>query len=304
MALTGNVKGALLMVGSMAAFTLNDTLMKSLAGELLLPQAIFVRGVMTSALLFGLAMAMGQLRFRVSTEDGWLLGVRTLTEIAAVFLFLTALFNMPISNATAILQVLPLTVTLAAAIFLGEPIGWRRISAILVGFFGVLMIVRPGTDGFTIHSLYVLGAVAAVTLRDLTVRRMSGALPSLTVALWSAVGVTLCSGIVAAFQPWTSIAAPQGVVLVAAAGCILAAYTSSVMVMRVGDIAVVSLFRFSAILFALLLGVTVFGERPDGLTLAGAALVVASGVYALWRERLRGARAPRKPVVDTGSDSL
>lgn len=304
MALTGNAKGALLMVGSMAAFTLNDTFMKTLSGDLPLAQAIFVRGGMTSALLLGVSVAMGQLRLRLSAQDGWLLAWRTFAEIAAVFFFLTALFNMPISNASAILQVLPLTVTLAAAVFLGEPIGWRRASAIIVGFVGVLLIVRPGTDGFTIYSLYVLGAVAAVTLRDLTVRRMSGALPSLTVAFCSAVGVTVCAGAVAAFQPWTPIGAAEGAALVAAAVCILGAYTLSVMVMRVGEIAVVSVFRFSAILFALFLGVIVFGERPDGLTLAGAALVVGSGIYALWRERIRNTRTARKPVVDTGSDSL
>ena len=122
------------------------------------------------------------------------------SEVAAAWLFLTALFNMPIANATAILQVLPLTVTLAGALFLGEALGWRRLLAILVGLVGVMLIVQPGAEGFTIYSIYVVLAVAVITVRDLSTRRMSPQVSSLSVAAVggrssvAAVALTATSG--------------------------------------------------------------------------------------------------------------
>ncbi|RDC72040.1 DMT family transporter [Rhodovulum sp. 12E13] len=308
MALTDNAKGALLMMGSMAAFTVNDTFMKTLAGELPLAQAIFLRGLATSAAMLALARAMGRLRLRLPRRDLGLLALRTAGEIGAVYFFLTALFNMPLANATAILQALPLAVTLAGAVVFREPLGWRRLTAILVGFAGVLLIVRPGTEGFTIYSLYVLAAVACVTVRDLAVRRMSGALPSLTVAFVASAGVTVTFGLVAAMQPWAPVSAASAGLLLGAAGTILLAYILSVTAMRVGELAVVAPFRYTGLVVALILGYVVFGDWPTPLTLVGAALVVATGAFTLWRERQLAraapARVPRKPRVDTHPDSL
>ena len=183
MALSDNMRGAGLMVIAMAAFTFNDTAMKSLAGNVPLFQAIFLRGALTTLWLILLGRAIGGLKFRLSRRDWSTIALRSFCEGAATFLFLTALFNMPIANATAILQSLPLTVALAAALFLGEPLGWRRTIAILVGLLGVLLIVRPGGEGFDVWSLYALAAVGFVTIRDLVVRRLSAEVPSLTVAL-------------------------------------------------------------------------------------------------------------------------
>ena len=308
MALSDNARGALLMIGSMTGFTVNDTFMKSLSGELPLAQAIFLRGCATTVLLFALAATLGQLRLRLPRQDAGLLALRTAAEIGAVYFFLTALFNMPIANATAILQALPLAVTLAGALVFGERIGWRRMTAILAGFAGVLLIVRPGTEGFTIYSLYVLGAVACVTVRDLAVRRMSGALPSLTVAFVAAAGVTLTFAFVAALQPWQPVSSGAALRLGAAAVSILLAYILSVATMRVGEIAVVAPFRYTGLVVALILGWLVFDEWPAALTLAGAALIVASGVFTLWREqtlaRAARHRARGKRSVDTPPDSL
>jgi len=116
-------------------------------------------------------------------------------EIGAAYFFLTALFNMPIANVTAILQALPLTITLAAALFFGDPIGWRRMSAILVGFVGVMLIVRPGAADFTIYSLYVLAAVGFVTLRDLATRRLSKETPSMLVTFITSTSIMVFFGV-------------------------------------------------------------------------------------------------------------
>jgi S-adenosylmethionine uptake transporter len=289
-AISDNARGALLMVGSMAAYRVNDTCMKLLSDELPLAQATALRGVLATLLLFALARGAGQLRLRWTRQDGGLVLLRTACEIGAVFFFLTALFNMPIANATAILQALPFTMTIAGALVLGERVGWRRMTAIILGFAGVLLIVRPGTEGFTIYSLHALAAVACITVRDLSVRRMSGAMPSLTVAALGSLGVTLVYGGASVAGPWAPVTPGAAGLLAAAALALLTAYALGVAAMRVGELAVVAPFRYAGLLAALVLGLVVFGEWPDALTLAGAGLVVATGLYMLYREQ-RLARA-------------
>ena len=145
-----NLKGAVLMMVSMLSFTLNDTFIKLLAGQVPLNQVLFLRGVLTTVLIYAMIRFMGPLHWRIPRRDAWLVALRVAAEAASAYFFLTALFNMPIANVTAILQSLPLTITLAAAVFLREPVGWRRLGAILVGFAGVMLIVRPGAADFTI----------------------------------------------------------------------------------------------------------------------------------------------------------
>jgi len=290
--LSDNPRGALLMMLSMAAFTLNDTCMKALSDTLPLAQAIFLRGLATTTLLAGLALATGAWPRRLPRRDWGLVALRTLAEIAAAYFFITALFNMPIANATAILQALPLAVTLAGAVFLGEAVGWRRVSAIVVGFLGVLLIVRPGAEGFTVYSLYALAAVAAVTVRDLAARRLSREVPSVGVALIAAAAVTVGFGAASAWVDWVPVTPRVAALLAGASVLIIGGYVFSVSAMRVGDIAAVAPFRYTGLIWALVLGLIVFGDWPAPVTLIGAALVVGSGVYTLNRESRR-ARARR-----------
>ncbi|RVV96540.1 DMT family transporter [Mesobaculum littorinae] len=284
-----NTRGALLMAGSMTAFTLNDTLMKTLAGEVPFFQAVFLRGVATLVLMVAIAPLFGGLRLRLSRRDWRLVVLRSLAEVASAYFFITALYNMPLANVSAILQALPLTVTLAGALIFGEAVGWRRLGAILVGFAGVLLIVRPGTEGFTIYSVYALLAVAFVTVRDLTARRMSREVPSFTVAISAAVAVTVFMGAGSVFVDW----APMGVgALLAGFGAsvfVIAGYLCSVAAMRVGEIGAVAPFRYTSLLVALVLGFLVFGDWPATPTLIGGALVVATGLFTLYRERARAA---------------
>ncbi len=285
-----NLRGAFFMMASMAAFTFNDACMKALSDEIPLAQAVFMRGVATAVLMVLLARRFGRLRFDIARRDWALIALRTLAEIAAAYFFITALFNMPIANATAILQALPLTVTLAGAVFLGEAIGWRRLVAILIGFAGVLLIVQPGAEGFSIYSVYAVLAVLTVTVRDLAARRLSVHVPSMTVALLASLGVTLSFGVVSVLDEWAMPSRLAWAQLAGASVFIIGGYLFSVMTMRLGDIAAVTPFRYTSLLWALLLGLVVFGEWPDALTMTGAAIVVATGIWTLMRER-RLARA-------------
>ncbi|WP_242650610.1 DMT family transporter [Cognatiyoonia koreensis] len=274
----------------MAAFTFNDAFMKALSGELPLFQAVFLRGLCVTLFLTILCAALGQLRLGFSRMDWWLIALRGLCEIAVAYLFITALFNMPIANVSAILQALPLTVSLAAALFFGEALGWRRLTAILIGFVGVVMIVQPGGEGFNIYALWVLAAVIGVTVRDLAARRMSRAVPSVMAALIAAVMVTVAAGVASAFIAWSPVTGASGIKVLAAAFFIIGGYVFSVSAMRIGDVSAVAPFRYTSLLVALVIGVVVFGELPNTIALVGAAIVVATGLFTLYRE----GRARRK----------
>jgi len=293
------MRGALLMVGSMTAFTLNDACMKALSDELPLMQALFLRGLVTSALILGFLVMTGRLDLRLARRDWMLVLIRTAAEIAAAYFFLTALFNMPFANVTAILQALPLTITLAGAVFLGEAVGWRRLAAILVGFGGVMLIVRPGGEGFTIYSVYVLAAVLAVTLRDLATRRLSAAVPSMSVALVAAIGVGLASGLASIVEGWVQVSGLAALQLAGSGVFVMLGYLLSIMVMRVGDIGFVAPFRYTSLVVALIVGFVIFAEWPDTLTLVGAAIVVATGLFTLYRE----ARVARSQLRYAGADA-
>jgi S-adenosylmethionine uptake transporter len=243
-----------------------------------------------------IAARLGLLRLPTLPKDRRLIAVRTLAEVVAAWFFLTALFNMPFANVTAILQAAPLAVALAAAVVLKEPVGWRRMVAIGIGFAGVMLIVRPGADGFTIYSIYVLLAVAAVVARDLATRRMSRDVPSFFVALSGAVGVTLFGGVGSLFVDWTPIDGRDLLLLAGSVVFIVAAYLFSVMVMRVGEIGFVAPFRYTSLVIALVIGWAVFAEWPDTLTLIGAGVVVATGLFTIWREQVQARRRRTAPA--------
>lgn len=283
--LSENLRGAVLMTASMASFTINDTFIKSLSGDLPLMQTVFLRGLAVTPLLALLAWHRGALRFRLTRGDGWLLVLRSLSEILAALFFLTALYNMPLANATAILQAAPLMVTLAGALFFGEAIGIWRMSAILIGFVGVLLIVQPGGEGFTSYSIWALAAVLAVVARDVLTRKMSGALPSLTVATVTGFSVGAAAGIAALFEPWAPVSAGNALALGGSVVAILFAYTLSVTAVRVGDMGFVAPFRYTGLLWALVLGLLAFGDFPGPLTLIGSAIVIAAGLFTYLRER-------------------
>lgn len=288
--MTDNTRAILLMNVAMLAFTLNDACMKAVSETLPLFQAIFLRGVATTLALLGLAAMQGQLRFVPGPGDRARIGWRTLAEVVSTATFLLALTHMPIANLSAIMQALPLAVTLGAALWFGERLDAARLLAIMVGFAGVLLIIRPGTEGFDRWALLGLASMAFVTLRDLMTRGLSRSVPSSAVAVWAALAVAVMGGVVTLQQGWQTVSLAQATLLAGATVNLIIGYLTVVMVMRVGDIGVVAPFRYMALLWAILIGAGVFGAWPDGLTLIGSAIVVASGLFTLLADRLRRQR--------------
>jgi drug/metabolite transporter (DMT)-like permease len=283
--LSSNMRGAVFMMASMLFFTINDTCMKLLSDELPLFQSIALRGFGSSVVLVLILLATRQ---RVSVplaRDRWLILVRTVFEAVGAFTFIGALYHLPISDTTAILQATPLAVTLAGALFLGEKVGWRRLSAILVGFAGVMLIIQPGGDGFSRYAFLPIACVFAVVIRDLATRRLSHEVPSLVVAAATGIGVTIASGLLSLSEDWAPIDLRATGLLGGAVVFVLLGYLTSIKTMRIGEVAFVAPFRYTGLVIALVVGFVVFGEIPDFWMLVGSALVVATGLFTFWRER-------------------
>jgi drug/metabolite transporter (DMT)-like permease len=273
------------MCASMAAFTINDAFMKSVTTTLPLYQTIGMRGLIAALGLGLLVLVTRAYRFRANRRDGKLILLRSLADVAATILFLEALLRMPLANLSAILQALPLLITLAAALVFGDRIGWRRMTAILVGLVGVLIIIRPGTEGFDRWALLGVASVLCVVVRDLAVRPIQGQLPSALVALGAAVAVTLMGWTGAALQGVQAVTAWEAAKVLGAGLFLIVGYLTSVMAMRQGDIGLVAPFRYTSLIWAIVLGLLVFGDLPDAWTLIGATIVVGAGLFTLWRER-------------------
>ncbi|MGR3272184.1 DMT family transporter [Thalassococcus profundi] len=293
--LSDNTRGALLMMASMACFTFGDACMKLASADLPLSQLLVLRGLFASLIIYLVARRMNALTLDLAARDWNLIALRAVAEVAAAWFFLTALFNMPIANVTALLQMLPLTVTLASAVFFGEPVGWRRWTAILIGFGGMLLIVRPGTEGFNAYSIYALIAVVCVTVRDLATRRMSASVPSLTVTLSASLAVLAFAAVLSLGEDWQPLDASLWGLVAAMSVFIIGGYLFSVMTMRTGEVSVVTPFRYTGLVWALVLGWAIFGEWPVPLTFLGAGIIIATGVFTLLREA-RARRLQAKTV--------
>jgi drug/metabolite transporter (DMT)-like permease len=288
-----NLRGAGLMVLSMLFFAIEDMLIKLMAAELPIGQIVGMLGVGSAALIGPILVAQGQALFDRSMMT-IPIALRALGELVGTLGFVTAIALTPLSSASAILQATPLFVTLGAALFLQEAVGWRRWTAILVGFVGVLLIIRPGMEGFSWYSLFAVQGVIGLGIRDLATRRVPPETSTLQLSFLAFLVLIPTAAIMMAINgsSFVPLSPLNWLYFVVAIVIGIAAYYAIVSAMRIGEISFVTPFRYSRILFALIVGMGVFGERPDALTLFGAAIIVGSGLYTLWRERNVRANAP------------
>ena len=284
MKFSDNIKGAILISTSMAAYVTNDALMKLSAESLDLPQAIFIRGIFASVIIFFMSKIKVNIKLRDFLREWKLFLYRIVGEIGSTFCFLHAIFNMPLANATAILQSLPMAITLGAIIFFGERVGHKRWVAIIIGFAGVLLIIRPGSDGFNEFSFYAVLAVAFIVIRDLVTRKISSKVPSNFISLMSAVVITISGGLLIPFSGWHPVSEINIYYLGGAALLLSFGSLFNIMTMRVGEVSFTAPFRYTLLLWATLLGGLLFNELPDLITILGSLIVVSSGIYMIKRE--------------------
>lgn len=302
--MTANARAAALMTLGMAAFACEDALLKLLSAGISIGQLLLVLGFAGMA-IFGawVARSPGGLGWRDLLHPGVIL--RNLSEAVCGVCFLTALSVGDLSIASAILQALPLLMTLGAAVVLGEPVGWRRWSSIVVGFVGVMMIVRPGTDAFQPGSVLALVAVVTLAVRDLVTRQLPARIGSglLTASAFGAMSIAGAVLVLIGGHDMVMPGVAEAGMMAVALGFGLLGYMTMVIATRIGEIGAIAPFRYSRLVFAIILGVLVFSERPDGWTLAGAAIIAVAGGYAMWREarlRRRPRRAPASSLTRPG----
>ncbi len=294
-----NLRGIAAISACNFLFLINDTMMKLVSTELPLGEILLLRGVIATAwlaLIVALTHTPMNLRVLVNRAVFW----RTVGEVASAYLYLVALFHIPISNTNTIIQVVPLMVTASAAIFLRDEVGWRRWTAIGVGFAGVLIIIRPGLAGFNEFSLLALAAAAFIALRDMITRIMPRGVPTLLIALVTAVVVAVSGPIygLAIGEHWTMPSGRAVALLFGASVFLIGGYLTAVDFMRHGDIAVVAPFRYTVIVWAVIVGFLVWREVPDTLMVVGTLIIIATGVYTFHRERQLAQRATARAAAE------
>jgi drug/metabolite transporter (DMT)-like permease len=282
-----NLRGILLMVVSMALFGLEDMFLKWAAASLPVGEIILVSGLFGVAVFVLMAWREGDKVFTKRGLNRWVLA-RGLGEMVGTFAYITALATVPLSTVSAVLQAMPLAVTMAAALFMQEKVGWRRWSAIAVGFAGVILVIRPGLDGFRPEALWVLITVAGLTLRDLAARKIPPDCSTAQVSAWGLISVALLGALMMAGSGEAAVPTIwESFTLLGALVFGTAGYWAIIGATRTGEVSVVAPFRYVRLVFAVLIGAFVFAEWPDVITLCGSGLIVASGLYSFARERRR-----------------
>ena len=285
-------RGILTMSASVVVFIFNDALIK-LACETMPPlQAIGLRGIFATLWCVLALMASGDWRavHRVSHPA---VMVRGVLEAAAAILYLVALAYIPFAIATAVNMSTPLFLAILAVLILNEQVGWRRWTAIAVGFVGVLLVIQPRPGDLNVWTWLVVASSFAGALRDVLGRHVPAAVPTLVVSLSSAVTVGLVGGVWALAEGWQPMTA-RGVGLVIGSSLLLAmGYQLLMLALRSGaEMSVLGSLRYSSILWALAIGYVMWGDVPNALAVAGIVVVAASGLYILHRERVRRRASP------------
>jgi drug/metabolite transporter (DMT)-like permease len=213
--------------------------------------------------------------------------------------FIAALAHMQLANLAAVLQIAPLLIAAISVVLYREVVGWRRWTAISVGFFGALLVIKPVPSTFNVWAVVGAASALAAALREIQTRRIGHRVPVLVVAFWGAVAITLCGLFFAVNEDWQTIGAGDLFQLFVAAVFVGIAIYLLALGFRDVDLSVVAPFRYSYLLTSALGGFLVFREVPDGWTVLGASLIVASGIYTLHREAVRQrmlmAKAPAAP---------
>ncbi|HEY7458517.1 MAG TPA: DMT family transporter [Xanthobacteraceae bacterium] len=293
---SANYRGILAMIGACGCFSANDALTKLAAIDLPVSEIVAIRGFFTLLFASLIIAVRGETDRLPRIRNPWVV-LRALIEGFTGVLIIYALSLMPIADLTAILLAQPFLMTLVGVTLLGEQVGWRRWAAVVAGFVGVLLVIKPATPAFDSVSLVALIATVFVLARDLLTRRIPAAVPTTIITFATAlasvpIGV---AGLLA--EPWKVPPLVPFLVVVASAVFLVFAFILMVIAFRGTDVSSVSPFRYSLVVFAVIFGIFLFGEIPDAVSFAGMGMIVAAGIYMLHRETMRRRERSGPPVV-------
>lgn len=275
-------------VGSLAA-VVNDGLVRVATEEGVdVYQALFLRGCGMVVIFVAARRVRGErLDRRCLTRP---LVLRVTAEVLVVAAFFAAIVHIEFANALAILMAAPFVVTVVAA-RLGEHVTRGRYVLVVIGFAGVIAIVRPTPNGFSPWTLVVMAATAALVVREFATQRVDASTPPLTIALLTAVAITAMAGAISIVTGWGAVTPAAAIVLVLACLCLVAGYLFIIETVRIGDLSVSAPFRYTTVVGAVVVGLIFFGETPDALTITGCTLIVVAGVVTARIDALPTKRA-------------
>jgi drug/metabolite transporter (DMT)-like permease len=280
-----NVRGIAAMVAAMCCFVISDTFAKLASAAVPVSEVIAVRGLMSTTFM-GVAFALQNTGRLLDLKFSRAWAVRIAGEMTAALTFIPALAHMPMQNVVSIAQAAPLALTAAGALVFGERVGWRRWTATIIGFLGVLLIVRPGTDAFTWWSIAALACVFAVVVRDIATRQMAHGVPATLLTASTAAGVTVAGlGLSAFGAPWIWPTGTVALYLAASGIAVAGGYYFSIHAVRLANLSTVAPFRYTIIPLSVVIAATVWGGWPDLLTVTGICIIVLAGLYTFLRER-------------------
>jgi drug/metabolite transporter (DMT)-like permease len=285
-ALSANQRGIVAICGSMAAYTVNDAMVKEIARNHPIGEVIFIRGVFTTLLIGTVVLALGhakELRRVISRP----VILRSLCDGISTACFVIALVHMKLADLAAVLQVSPLILAALSVLIYRETVGWRRWSAIAVGFIGALFVIKPTPSAFDVWALVALLAAVSSALRETQTRQIDHSIPTIVIAFMGSIAILLVGLLFAPAERWHAVPAGDVAMLAAAAVFVGIATYLMTLAFRGVDLSVVAPFRYSYLLTSAIAGYLVFNELPDAWSVAGAMLIVASGLYALHREAVR-----------------
>lgn len=279
-----NLRGSLYTVIGAVGYVTNDAFVRAATDEGLgVYQALFLRGVAISTVFAVVARAAG-VSVRPTTLDRRVI-LRALIEMVSVAMFFGGLLHLEFANAQTILMVVPFAVTVTAAVVLKERVSVLRYLAVLAGFAGVLLVVRPATDGFSAWSLVIVGSAALLLAREFVTRRVAAAVPSVVIALVTAVAVVVLTGALSLFDGWQRPTGRGMILLLGACAAVIVGYVFAIKSVRTGDLSVTAPFRYTALVWAVIVGRIAFSERMDAIGLVGCAVIIVAGVAGAQLER-------------------
>lgn len=287
----GNSRGIASMLLGIIVFVLNEALCKLAYATVPTSQVMAVRGLIATLVILAIAHALGATAHLRRMRDRRVL-LRSSADLVGSYLYMVALFHIPIGNMMAINMASPLLMTATVAILLREAVGWRRWSAVIVGFLGVLLVVQPRAENFNTYSLLAVAAVFCLVARDLVTRRIASDIPSIIVSLTNVGMMTAFATALALIEGWVAMGWYELLLLAVAGLFIAAGYQLVVDAFRHAEVPVIVPLRYTGLLWALLLGWLIWGDVPNTLAAAGIVLIVLSGLYVLHRERVRGIAPP------------
>ncbi len=283
--MSANLKSIILMIIAMGCLTLADLLIKIASQTLPLGQVMIVFGVGSITVFLGLMNIKGE-SVRLSPFTNPAVVLRNIGDLIAINGMCLALVFVPISTIGAVIQTVPLMVTAAAALFLGERVGARRWLAIVIGFLGTLLIIQPGAANFDITTTFVLIAAVGMTLRDITTKLVHENFSTLLLSSYTSV-LFIVSGIVLLSISGGASLPDIGMIAILAAmvasGSLGFLFTTEAV--RLGDVSVVIPFRYSRLLFSVTAGILILVEQVNAIMLFGSALTIWSGLY-IWRREI------------------